>query len=92
MQRLNLNPFNLIIIDECQEADDFVVSKSIAPMGAYYNATIVKTGTPSTMKNNFYRAIQLNKRRQTGRSAKQNHFQWDWKDVAKINANYEKVH
>jgi hypothetical protein len=88
--KIESKSFHLIIIDECQEADDFVVSKSIAPMGAYYNATIVKTGTPSTMKNNFYRAIQLNKRRQTGRSSKQNHFQWDWKDVAKVNANYEK--
>ena len=88
--KIESKSFHLIIIDECQEADDFVVSKSIAPMGAYYNATIVKTGTPSTMKNNFYRAIQLNKRRQTGRSAKQNHFQWDWRDVAKVNINYEK--
>jgi hypothetical protein len=88
--KIESKSFHLIIIDECQEADDFVVSKSIAPMGAYYNATIVKTGTPTTSKNNFYRAIQLNKRRQTGRSAKQNHFQWDWRDVAKFNDNYEK--
>jgi hypothetical protein len=88
--KIESKSFHLIIIDECQEADDFVVSKSIAPMGAYYNATIVKTGTPTTHKNNFYRAIQLNKRRQTGSRAKQNHFQWDWKDVAKVQANYEK--
>ena len=88
--KIESKSFHLIIIDECQEADDFVVSKSIAPMGAYYNASIVKTGTPTTSKNNFYKAIQLNKRRQTARSAKQNHFQWDWKDVAKFNTNYEK--
>jgi hypothetical protein len=88
--KIESKSFHLIIIDECQEADDFVVSKSIAPMGAYYNATIVKTGTPTTSKNNFYRAIQLNKRRQTGRKSRQNHFQWDWRDVAKCNPNYEK--
>jgi hypothetical protein len=90
--KIESKSFHLIIIDECQEADDFVVSKSIAPMGAYYNATMVKTGTPTTMKNNFYRAIQLNKRRQSsgGRNVKQNHFQWDWRDVAKFNPNYEK--
>jgi hypothetical protein len=88
--KIESKSFHLIIIDECQEADDFVVSKSIAPMGAYYNATIVKTGTPTTFKNNFYRAIQLNKRRQTERGKRQNHFQWDWRDVAKFNANYEK--
>jgi hypothetical protein len=88
--KIESKSFHLIIIDECQEADDFIVSKSIAPMGAYYNATMVKTGTPTTHKNNFYRAIQLNKRRQVGRTGKQNHFQWDWKDVAKFNTNYEK--
>jgi hypothetical protein len=88
--KIESKSFHLIIIDECQEADDFVVSKSIAPMGAYYNATIVKTGTPTTFKNNFYRAIQLNKRRQTERGKRQNHFQWDWRDVAKFNPNYEK--
>lgn len=88
--KIESKSFHLIIIDECQEADDFVVDKSIAPMMAYYAGTMVKTGTPTTSKNNFYRSIQLNKRRQTGRKAKQNHFQWDWRDVAKINANYEK--
>ena len=88
--KIESKSFHLIIIDECQEADDFVVSKSIAPMGAYYNATMVKTGTPTTHKNNFYRAIQMNRRRQTSARAKQNHFQWDWKDVVKFNENYGK--
>lgn len=88
--KIESKSFHLIIIDECQEADDFVVSKSISPMLAYYAGTMVKTGTPTTSKNNFYRSIQLNRRRQTGRGSRQNHFQWDWKDVAKFNANYEK--
>jgi len=88
--KIESKSFHLIIIDECQEADDFVVAKSISPMGAYYNATMVKTGTPTTHKNNFYKSIQFNKRRQTSRNAKQNHFQWDWKDVSKVNPNYEK--
>ena len=88
--KIESKSFHLVIIDECQEADDFVVSKSISPMLAYYAGTMVKTGTPTTSKNNFYRAIQLNRRRQTGRASRQNHFQWDWKDVAKFNTNYEK--
>ena len=88
--KIESKSFHLMIIDECQEADDFVVAKSISPMGAYYNATMVKTGTPTTSKNNFYKAIQLNKRRQTCRASKKNHFQWDWKDVARINPDYEK--
>lgn len=88
--KIESKSFHLIVIDECQEADDFVVSKSISPMLAYYSGTMVKTGTPTTSKNNFYRAISLNKRRQTNRGAKQNHFQWDWKDVAKVQDNYAK--
>jgi hypothetical protein len=32
----------------------------------------------------------LNKRRQTSRGARQNHFEWNWKDVAKVNDNYAK--
>ena len=88
--KIESESFHLIVIDECQEADDFVVSKSISPMLAYYAGTMVKTGTPTTSKNNFYRAIQMNRRRQTNRGNRQNHYQWDWKDVIKYNGNYEK--
>lgn len=88
--KIESKSFHLIIIDEAQDADDFVVAKSISPMGAYYNATIVYTGTPTTTKNFFYKAIQLNKRRQTGRAARQNHFEWTWKEVTRSNSNYEK--
>lgn len=86
--KIESKSFHLIVIDECQDADDFVVAKSIAPMGAYYNSTVVKTGTPTVTKNNFYRSIQLNKRRQVGRKARQNHFEWDWRAVAKVVPNY----
>ncbi len=86
--KIESKSFHLVVIDECQEADDFIVNKSIAPMMAYYAGTMVKTGTPTTSKNNFYKSIQLNKRRQTGRKARQNHYQWDWREVAKINADY----
>lgn len=88
--KIESKSFHLIVIDECQEADDFVVAKSISPMLAYYAGTMVKTGTPTTSKNNFYKAIQLNKRVQTGRGQRQNHFQWDWREVAKVNPNYNK--
>jgi hypothetical protein len=88
--KIESKSFHLIVIDECQEADDFVVSKSISPMLAYYSGTMVKTGTPTTSKNNFYRSIQLNKRRQTSRGSRRNHFEWDWRDVVKVNDNYGK--
>jgi len=88
--KIESKSFHLIVIDECQEADDFVVSKSISPMLAYYSGTMVKTGTPTTHKNNFYRSIQLNKRVQTARAKRQNHFEWDWREVSKYNPNYAK--
>ncbi len=88
--KIESKSFHVVVIDECQEADDFVVAKSISPMMAYYNGTMIKTGTPTTSKNNFYRSIQLNKRRQTERGKRQNHYQWDWRDVAKVQANYHK--
>jgi hypothetical protein len=86
--KIESKSFHLVVIDECQEADDFVVAKSISPMLAYYAGTMVKTGTPTTSKNNFYKAIQLNKRQQTNRGRRQNHYQWDWREVAKVNDNY----
>ena len=89
--KIESKSFHLIVIDECQGADDFIVSKSISPMLAYYAGTMVKTGTPTNVKNNFYNSIQLNKRRQNNtRNSRQNHFQWDWREVAKINPNYDK--
>lgn len=88
--KIESKSFHLVVIDECQEADDFIVTKSISPMMAYYAGTMVKTGTPTTSKNNFYRSIQLNRRRQTGRGVRQNHFQWDYKDVSKVNPDYNK--
>ena len=88
--KIESKSFHVVVIDECQEADDYVVAKSISPMLAYYAGTMIKTGTPTNRKNNFYRSIQLNRRRATSRGARQNHYQWDWKDVAKVNDNYAK--
>ena len=89
--KIESKTFHLVIIDEAQDSDDRVVAKSIGPMLAYNAGTMVKTGTPTTHKNHFYRSIQLNKRRFAAKKgARQNHFGWDWKDVAKVNPNYER--
>lgn len=80
--------FHLIIVDEAQDADEFTVRKSVHPMGAFVNATLVKTGTPTTHKGDFYKAIQLNKRMQTKHGARQNHYEADWRVCAKYNKNY----
>jgi hypothetical protein len=82
--------YHIILIDECQEADEQVVNKSIAPMGASTNATTVYIGTPTYTKGVFYRQIQINKREGTRRGIKTSHFEADWKEVAKWNKNYER--
>lgn len=82
--------YHVICIDESQDADEQTVRKSIHPMGAFYNATIVKTGTPAYVKGDFYKAIQSNKRRHTRRGARRNHFEYDWRHCAKHNKNYAK--
>jgi hypothetical protein len=67
-----------------------MVNKSIAPMGASTNATMVFTGTPTYTKGVFFKAIQLNKRQATKRGSRKNHFEADWRAAAKANPNYGK--
>lgn len=88
--KIESKSYHLLIVDEAQHADEHVVRKSIHPMGAFYNASVVKLGTPDVKKGDFYRAIQLNKRRQTRRGMRQNHFEFDWKTCARYNPNYRK--
>lgn len=82
--------YHLILIDEAQGADERMVNKSIGPMGASTNATMVFTGTPTYEKGIFYKQIAFNKRRATRRGARVDHFDADWRECAKWNRNYEK--
>lgn len=82
--------YHIILIDECQDADEHVVNKSISPMGASTNATSVYIGTPTYTKGVFYRQIQQNKRESTKRGTKTSHFEANWEEVAKWNPNYRK--
>ena len=83
--------FKLIICEECQDISNFKIRKSIHPMGAAYNATIVKIGTATTFKGDFYEAIQRNKAEAlTRKSHIKNHFEYDYNVVLKYNAKYAK--
>lgn len=83
--------FKLIICEECQDISNYKITKSIHPMGAAYNATIVKIGTATTFKGNFYDAIQRNKRDyESGEVRVRNHFEYDWHVAAKYNPAYAK--
>ena len=83
--------YKLILCEECQDISNFKIRKSIHPMGASYNATIVKIGTATTFKGDFYEAIQRNKRDfADGKLKIRSHFEYDYKIGAKYNPKYEK--
>ena len=83
--------FKLIICEEAQDISNYKIRKSIHPMGAAYNATIVKIGTATTFKGDFYDAIQRNKAEFESKTTHiRNHFEYDWKIAAKYNPNYLK--
>ena len=81
--------FKLLILEECQDISNFKIRKSIHPMGAAYNSTIIKIGTPTTFKGDFYETIQRNKYRYEN-GGKRNHFEYNYKTVMKYNPRYAK--
>lgn len=83
--------FKLIICEECQDISNFKIRKSIHPMGAAYNATIVKIGTATTYKGDFYEAIQRNKlEAEKKKSGLRNHFEYNCVVASKYNKSYAK--
>ena len=83
--------FKLIICEECQDISNYKIRKSIHPMGAAYNASIVKIGTATTFKGDFYEAIQRNKREMQSKSTHiRNHFEYDYVVASKYNPKYAK--
>lgn len=90
--KIESKTYHFVIVDEAQEADEYMISKSIKPMLAFNNGTICLTGTASRSKSYFYKAIQFNKRRGVngGRRHRQAHFEYDWRSASKYNENYGK--
>lgn len=83
--------YKLIICEECQDISTFKLRKSIHPMGAAYNATLIKVGTATTFKGDFLEAIERNKKLfSEGKLRVRNHFEYDGKIGAKYNPKYAK--
>lgn len=81
--------FKVIICEECQDISNFKIQKAIHPMGAAYNASIIKIGTATTHKGDFYDAIQRNKKEAEIKSTHiKNHFEYDYTIAAKYNPKY----
>jgi len=86
--KIESKSYHVIFVDESQSVDEYVLNKSITPMGAFYLATMVMTGTPDIIKGVFYKTIQHNRRQELRRGGKKNHFRFDWHYCAKFNRNY----
>jgi len=87
--KIESKTYHFAFIDEAQEADETMIKRSIKPMLAWNNGTLVLGGTARTYKCYFLEAIQHNKRRQLqGRTGKVHHHEYDWRTAAKYNKNY----
>lgn len=81
--------YHIVLIDEAQDCDNTKVKKSIHPMLAAYNGTIIKIGTSNTKRSDFYDAIRRNIRNEQKHGAVKTHFQFDYKVVSKYNPKYK---
>lgn len=88
--KIESKSFHLILLDESQDLDEFIVNKSIRPMLAAYNGSTCATGTPGTTKGFFYNTIAFNNNEQTKPGEVQLHFQYDYKVCQRYNADYKK--
>lgn len=90
--KIESKTYHFVVVDEAQEADEFMITKSIKPMLAFNNGSIMLTGTASRTKSYFYKMIQYNKRRvnQSRRNYRECHFEYDHRVASKYNPNYGK--
>lgn len=81
--KIESKTYDLVIVEEAQDVDDLIVSKSIEPMLSSTAGTLIKVGTTGMYKNHFWYEIQHN--RQIDRKIKdsriRNHFEFDYKRI-----------
>ena len=80
---------HLLLLEETQEISDQKIRKSLHPMTAATMGTIVKIGTATTYKCDFYSAIKVNERIQLV-TGKRNHFFFPYTVVQKYNSLYKR--
>ncbi len=82
---------HLIICEECQDISNYKIRKSIHPMGAATNATLVKIGTPNPYRNDFFEACERNRKHDLDRGGiEPRHFQFDYEYAQRYNPMYRK--
>ena len=87
--KIESKTYDLVIVEEAQDVDDFVVSKSIEPMLSSTAGTLIKVGTTGLYKNHFWYEIQHNRQldRKNSDTRIRNHFEFDYKRI--INDRHE---
>lgn len=60
--KIESKTYDLVICEEAQDMDSYIVQKSIEPMVSATGGTIVKSGTTGRTKNDFWYEIQNNKK------------------------------
>ena len=93
--KIESKTYDLVIVEEAQDVDDFIVSKSIEPMLSSTSGTLLKVGTTGTTKNHFYNEIQHNRNldRKIADPRIRNHFEYDYKRIIKDRRKqYDKDH
>lgn len=81
--KIESKTYDLIIIEEAQDTDDFLVTKSIEPMLTATGGTLVKVGTTGVTKNHFWYEIQTNRNhdRKIPDKRLRNHFEYAYKEI-----------
>lgn len=82
--------YHLLICEETQDISNYKIRKSIHPMGASTNATMIKIGTPNQQKNEFFDACERNRKKTAalGPEDLPTHFQYDYEHPARYNPRY----
>lgn len=83
--------YHLVVTDETQEINDYVLKKSIYPFLSSTNGTMVHLGSAYPKRVFFYDVIKNNKQGDERKTKKRrNHFEFDYTVVQKYNPNYKK--
>lgn len=82
--------YHAIICEECQDISNYKIKKSIHPMLASTNGTIIKIGTPNAQKGDFFDACERNRIRTATGGGLPTHFQYDYEYPARNNPRYRR--
>lgn len=81
--KIESKTYDLVLIEEAQDMDSFIVQKSIEPMITATGGTIVKCGTTGVSKNDFWYDIQYNRNKSRSIKDERLHLHWEF--------NYKKI-